>query len=93
MRRRRTGAQDHRKPWSIKPRTDTARRSSSLRPEKFAAWLGLAGVVVGAIMAGLIGLLTNRETISAQSKQATSEFIRDQRLEAYTAFADHEQEL
>jgi hypothetical protein len=63
------------------------------RPDRVATWLGLAGVVLGATLAGVPTYLNNQNTISAQSSLAANAFVRDKRSVAYAEFIDKEQRL
>src|SRR5690348_3080175 len=63
------------------------------RAERFSAWLALAGVIVGAALTAIPAYYSNQNTISAQSTLSSSQFLRDQRRDAYTKFIADEQSL
>lgn len=55
--------------------------------ESHTALIGVAGTLLGGIVAGAFGLWTNNADRSGEAERSQHNFIRAQRVAAYTAFA------
>ena len=78
----------HRQPYRMRPRPHNKPKRE--RPDRFSAWLALAGVVVGAAAAGYFSSIVTEKQISATASQSTSFSLREQRRIAYSAFVTDE---
>jgi hypothetical protein len=75
------------------PRPAVPQLSEESRTGRFSAWLALAGVVVGAVFAGVPAYINNQETIRAASEASANEFLRQQRQAAFAQVISAENEL
>lgn len=65
------------------PATESVDTRATNRVTKTVAWIAVAGVLLGGLVAAASSYMTARIQVSSQSEQATNEFRRTQSRDAY----------